>query len=97
MVATDVASRGLDFSGVTHVFIYHLGDDPDLYVHRSGRTGRFDRAGMVVTLITDRELSTLKLVLEKIQREPIWIGEPPNLSQEGERRRPTRRPFNRGR
>lgn len=77
LVATDVASRGLDFSGVTHVFIYHLGDDPDLYVHRSGRTGRFDKAGMVVTLVTDRELGTLKQVLSKIQKEPIWIGEPP--------------------
>lgn len=89
LVATDVASRGLDFSGVTHVFIYHLGDDPDLYVHRSGRTGRFDRAGMVVTIVTDRELSTLKQILDKIQREPIWIGEPPKPRKEGER--PARR------
>lgn len=84
LVATDVASRGLDFSGVTHVFIYHLGDDPDIYVHRSGRTGRFDRAGMVVTLVTDREMSTLKQVLQKIQREPIWIGEPPKPREEGQ-------------
>lgn len=85
LVATDVASRGLDFSGVTHVFIYHLGDDPDIYVHRSGRTGRFDRAGMVVTLVTDRELSTLKQVLHKIQREPLWIGEPPKPREGGDR------------
>jgi ATP-dependent RNA helicase DeaD len=77
LVATDVVSRGLDFSGVTHVFIYHLGDDPDLYVHRSGRTGRYDKAGMVVTLVTDRELGTLQNVLRVIKREPIWIGPPP--------------------
>jgi len=77
LVATDVVSRGLDFSGVTHVLIYHLGDDPDIYVHRSGRTGRYDKAGMVVTLVTDRELSTMKEVLQVIKREPIWIGTPP--------------------
>lgn len=77
LVATDVVSRGLDFSGVTHVFIFHLGDDPDIYVHRSGRTGRFDKAGSVVTLVTDRELHTLKRVLELIKREPNWVGPPP--------------------
>lgn len=77
LVATDVASRGLDISGVTHVFIYHLGDDPDIYVHRSGRTGRFEKAGTVVTLVTDRELSTFKRILHVIKREPIWIGSPP--------------------
>lgn len=77
LVATDVVSRGLDFSNVSHVFIYHLGDDPDVYVHRSGRTGRYDKAGMVVTLVTDRELHTLKRVLALIKREPIWVGNPP--------------------
>lgn len=78
LVATDVVSRGLDFSGVTHVFIYHLGNDPDVYVHRSGRTGRNDKAGMVITLVTDRELGTLKRVLSNIKREACWIGEPPS-------------------
>lgn len=77
LVATDVASRGLDFSGITHVFIYHLGDDPEVYVHRSGRTGRCERKGMVVTLVTERELGSLARVLDMIKREPIWIGEPP--------------------
>lgn len=79
LVATDVAARGLDFSGVTHVFIFHLADDPEAYVHRSGRTGRQDRQGVVITLVTDRELRSLKRVLELIQRKPIWIGEPPKL------------------
>ena len=92
LVATDVASRGLDFSGITHVFIYHLGDDPDVYVHRSGRTGRFDKAGIVVTLVTDRELSTLKRILKLIDREPIWVGAPPNDRPGGPVHRP-RGPF----
>jgi ATP-dependent RNA helicase DeaD len=91
LVATDVVSRGLDFSGVTHVFIFHLGDDPDIYVHRSGRTGRFDKAGSVVTLVTDRELATLKRVLEVIKKEPNWVGPPPPEGA-GSRPAPRRRP-----
>jgi ATP-dependent RNA helicase DeaD len=98
LVATDVVSRGLDFSGITHVFIYHLGDDPDIYVHRAGRTGRYDKAGMVVTLVTDRELNTLKEVLKTIKREPLWIGEPP--SEKAGSSRPRRsgpyRPYRKG-
>lgn len=77
LVATDVVSRGLDFSGISHVFIYHLGDDPDVYVHRAGRTGRYDKAGVVITLVTDRELRVLQQVLKNIKREAVWIGNPP--------------------
>lgn len=77
LVATDVASRGLDFAGVSHVFIYQLSDDPDLFIHRSGRTGRCERAGKVVTLVTDYELSKLQNVLRKLKKDPQWIGEPP--------------------
>jgi len=77
LVATDIAARGLDFSNVTHVFIYQLSDSPDVYVHRSGRTGRQERAGVVVTLVTNRELNMLRRVLHHIRRKPIWIGEPP--------------------
>ena len=90
LVATDVAARGLDFSGVTHVFIFHLADDPDIYVHRSGRTGRQERQGMVVTLVTDRELRSMQGVLDVIKRDLVWIGDPP--SQKREEHRPPRRP-----
>lgn len=77
LIATDVASRGLDFSGVTHVFMYHLADDVDVYLHRSGRTGRSGREGNVVSLVTDRDLPTLKRILARIQRPVIWLGDPP--------------------
>lgn len=77
LVATDVASRGLDFSSVSHVFIYHLADDLDLYVHRSGRTGRYEKAGTVITFVTQRELRTLNRLLKILKKEPIWIGNPP--------------------
>jgi ATP-dependent RNA helicase DeaD len=77
LVATDVAARGLDFSNVTHVFIYQLSDDPEVYVHRSGRTGRQSKEGTVITLVTDRELFNLKKVLKLIKKEATWIGSPP--------------------
>ncbi len=79
LIATDIVSRGLDFSGISHIFIYHLGEDPDVYVHRSGRTGRFDKPGTVVTLITDRERAVLERILKQLDREPIWLSSPPPL------------------
>jgi ATP-dependent RNA helicase DeaD len=87
LVATDVAARGLDFSNVSHVFIYQLADNPDVYVHRSGRTGRQERSGIVVTLVTDRELHALKRVLHHIKRQPLWVGEPPPERRHHERQR----------
>jgi ATP-dependent RNA helicase DeaD len=95
LVATDVAARGLDFSGITHVFIFHLADDPDVYVHRSGRTGRNEREGAVVTLVTDRELRALKSVLGVIQKDAKWIGDPP--PSRSEHHRPSSGPPSKGR
>ncbi len=77
MVATDVAARGLDFSGVTHVFIYQLGRTVETYVHRSGRTGRSGREGTAVTLVTNQEIGMLGQVAKRIQCEPSWIGAAP--------------------
>lgn len=90
LVATDVAARGLDFSGITHVFIYQLSDDPDIYVHRSGRTGRQEREGMVITLVTDREVNSLRKILQHLKKEPNWIGDAPPDKPQGQQRR--RRP-----
>ncbi len=50
LVATDLASRGLDVDGVSHVFNYELSNEPDSYVHRIGRTGRAGRAGLAIAL-----------------------------------------------
>ena len=46
LVATDVAARGLDISGVTHVYNFDIPQDPESYVHRIGRTGRAGKSGM---------------------------------------------------
>lgn len=58
LVATDVAARGLDISGVTHVYNYDIPQDPDSYVHRIGRTGRAGKTGMSVTFVTPTKLAT---------------------------------------
>lgn len=99
LVATDVAARGLDFSGVTHVFIYQLSDDIDTYLHRAGRTGRVDRKGVVTTLVTDREMEFVKKVFAKISGTPLWVGTAPDLSIQSARapaRGPKKYPRRRG-
>jgi len=65
MVATDVASRGLDVKNVTHVFNYHIPFDPQSYVHRIGRTGRAGKAGRAITLVSTDEFREL----QRIQKE----------------------------
>lgn len=62
LVATDVAARGLDISGVTHVYNFDIPQDPESYVHRIGRTGRAGKSGMAITFITPREKSYLAVV-----------------------------------
>ena len=55
LVATDVASRGLDVNDLTHIINYDLPSDPDVYTHRSGRTGRAGKAGVSIVLVHMRE------------------------------------------
>jgi ATP-dependent RNA helicase DeaD len=62
LVATDVASRGLDIQGVSHVVNYDLPRDPTLYFHRIGRTGRAGSTGTAVTLVSRREMGDLKRI-----------------------------------
>ena len=52
-VATDVAARGIDISDLSHVFQYEVPDDPELYIHRAGRTGRAGATGVAITLVGD--------------------------------------------
>lgn len=73
LVATDVAARGLDISGVTHVYNYDIPQDPESYVHRIGRTGRAGRHGVSVTFVTPNEMDYLRVIerLTKKRMEPL--------------------------
>jgi len=62
LVATDVAARGLDVEALTHVINFNLPDDPEIYIHRSGRTGRAGKSGLSVAIIHTREQRKLKNV-----------------------------------
>lgn len=77
LVATDVVARGLDFSNVSHVFLYQIPADPDAYIHRAGRTGRYNKKGVTVSLVTQRELSLLKPIAQRLKQELQWLGTPP--------------------
>ncbi|MEC0789941.1 DEAD/DEAH box helicase, partial [Bacillus haynesii] len=69
LVATDVAARGLDISGVTHVYNFDVPQDPESYVHRIGRTGRAGKTGMAMTFITPREKDMLRAIEQTTKRK----------------------------
>ena len=73
LVATDVAARGLDISGVSHVYNYDIPQDPDSYVHRIGRTGRAGHSGVSVTFVTPNEMGYLRTIenLTKKRMDPL--------------------------
>ncbi len=78
LIATDVAARGIDVQGITHVINYELPDDTEVYTHRSGRTGRAGRSGISISLVTPREVYRLrqieKLVNTRMHKMDIPSG-----------------------
>ena len=62
LIATDVAARGIDVEGVTHVFNYDLPQDVESYVHRIGRTGRANKSGTAYSLVTPKDFAMLKQI-----------------------------------
>ncbi len=79
LVATDVAARGLDVNELTHVINYSLPDDPEVYIHRSGRTGRAGKKGISVSILHMREHGKIRQIEKfsnkNFQRKMVPGGE----------------------
>jgi ATP-dependent RNA helicase DeaD len=79
MIATDIASRGLDFSHTSHVMNYDFPMSLEAYTHRTGRTARMGRKGFAMTFYTKGDLSELKRLLTINHINPIWKGPRPDM------------------
>jgi ATP-dependent RNA helicase RhlE len=83
MVATDVAARGLDIPGVSHVINYDLPEDAESYIHRIGRTARMGREGEAISLVTPQERAALgqieRTLGEELQRQRIEGFDAPDV------------------
>lgn len=69
LIATDVAARGIDVQGISHVINYELPDDVEVYTHRSGRTGRAGNTGICMSVVHAREIGKLRQIERLVQAE----------------------------
>jgi ATP-dependent RNA helicase DeaD len=69
LVATDVAARGLDVDDLTHIINFSLPEDPEVYTHRSGRTGRAGKTGISISLVHLKEKHLLQQIERKIKKK----------------------------
>lgn len=69
LVATDIAARGLDIEGVSHIFNYDIPQDVESYIHRIGRTGRAGQTGVAYTFVTPKDIESLKMIENGINRK----------------------------
>ncbi len=67
LVATDIAARGIDISDLSHVINYALPEDPAVYLHRTGRTGRAGKTGIAISFMGGREISCRKILEHKYE------------------------------
>ena len=67
LIATDVAARGIDVQGITHVINYELPDDVEVYTHRSGRTGRAGKTGVCMSIVNTREIGRIRQIERMVQ------------------------------
>ena len=69
LIATDVAARGIDVQGITHVINFELPDDVEVYTHRSGRTGRAGNTGVCMSIIHSREMGKMRHIQSIVQSQ----------------------------
>ncbi len=80
LVATDMAARGLDIDDISHVFNYDLPEDPELYVHRVGRTARAGKTGIAISLLAANELWRMRRI-EGFTKQPITRMQVPTVEE----------------
>lgn len=80
LVATDVAARGLDISGVTHVYNFDIPQDAESYTHRIGRTGRAGKEGSALTFVNPVEMDYLRMI-ENDKKKTITALRPPHKKE----------------
>lgn len=76
LVATDVAARGLDVDDLTHIINFSAPTDADVYIHRSGRTGRAGKSGISLTIIHNKEIAALRAMEKRLGREIVQLKVP---------------------
>lgn len=69
LIATDVAARGIDVQGITHVINFELPDDIEVYTHRSGRTGRAGNTGICMSIVHSREVGKIRQIERMVQSQ----------------------------
>ena len=85
LIATDVAARGIDIDDLTHVINFQLPDDPEVYVHRSGRTGRAGKSGIAVSIIHGRQKNKIR-ELEKMTGKTFQVKQVPTMDEIGRKK-----------
>jgi ATP-dependent RNA helicase RhlE len=96
LVATDIAARGIDVDGISHVVNYDLPNEPETYVHRIGRTARAGAAGIAISLVDGEEIPYLRAIEKLIRLTISAQGRPaPRPQHAGERTKHARRADNR--
>jgi ATP-dependent RNA helicase RhlE len=101
LVATDIAARGIDVDGITHVVNFELPNEPESYVHRIGRTARAGAEGIAISFCAPDERGYLRDIERLVKRKLTVVGEEPAIVSHGKPAAPVRdyakkRPFHRG-
>ncbi len=86
LVATDLAARGLDIDIISHVFNFDIPEDPDVYIHRIGRTARAGRGGTAITMVENTQVRILRTIERHINKK-LDRGTLPSLSETIDRRK----------
>ncbi|HTT98644.1 MAG TPA: DEAD/DEAH box helicase [Rhizomicrobium sp.] len=90
LVATDIAARGIDVDGITHVVNFELPNEPESYVHRIGRTARAGAEGIAISFCSPDERAYLRDIEKLVKRKLTVVGEEPAIVSHGKAPQPVR-------